>query len=304
MTGARIPANGVMLNCYQAGEGPDIILVHGLAANLAFWYLNIIPALSRNFRVTAFDLRGHGYSDMPPSGYTSAEMAHDVRGLLDHLEIARAHLVGHSFGGAVALHCAALFPERVKTVTVADGRIRSLQPSQKMVDWPFWERWKAVLDDLEMDVDGDQELDFTLLEKLARRTLQKRVRAAGANDMFLPFGGWNGGARNARAWLRLLDTTDAREEFRSSERLTLATLRAIRRPVFAIYGEYSFCLPSLYGLQSNLNDCETKIVRGAGHYHPVIQSEVFTEALSAFLRVHEERAAGRGGAPREDALHA
>jgi pimeloyl-ACP methyl ester carboxylesterase len=282
-----------MLNYYQTGEGPDLVTVHGLAANLAFWYLNIIPALSREFRVTTFDLRGHGYSEMPCSGYTSATMAHDVRDLLDRLNIRSAHLVGHSFGGAIALHCAALFPERVRTVTVADGRIRAFQPNQKLADWPFWERWKASIEDRDLELDGEQELDFTLLEKLAHRAVRKPIRSLGDNAMFLPFSGWNGGTRNAEVWLRLLSTTSARGDFQSPERLTVEALRAIAHPTLAIYGEYSFCLPSCEGLRACLQSCEVKIVPGVGHYHPVIKSAFFADVVRAFIQRHGAPAGDR-----------
>lgn len=287
---ARIRVNGIRLNCYQTGEGPDLVLVHGLAANQAFWHVRIIPLLKRQFRVTAFDLRGHGHSEMPLAGYTSLEMARDLHDLLDRLNIRNAHLVGHSFGGAVALHCAALFPERVRTVTVADGRIRALQPCQKLADWPYWERWKASLGELELDVDDGQEIDFTLLEKLARRTRLQPLRNCADDSMFLPFSGWNGGRRNAETWLRLLSRTNARTEFQSPEKLTAEILRAIAHPTLAIYGEYSFCLPSCDGLCASLQNCEVQIVPAVGHYHPVIRPAFFVAAVETFVDRHDARA--------------
>jgi pimeloyl-ACP methyl ester carboxylesterase len=286
----RILVNGVRLNCYQTGVGPDLVMIHGLAANLAFWYLRIVPLLSRQFRVTAFDLRGHGYSEMPFTGYTSSEMARDLGDLLDRLNIGCAHLVGHSFGGAIALQCAALFPQRVRTVTVADGRIRALQPRQKISDWPFWERWKSSLDELELEIDGDQEFDFTLLEKLAHRALLKPLRTVRNDRTFLPFSGWNGGYRNAETWLRLLTRTNARKELQSPEDLTTEILCAIEHPTLAIYGEYSFCLPSCDGLRACLQNCEVQIVPGAGHYHPVIQPAFFLETVRSFIERHDRRA--------------
>ena len=282
---ARIFVNGVGLNCYRMGAGPDVVLIHGLAANLAFWYLPIIPSLARWFRVTAFDLRGHGSSEMPDAGYTSAEMARDLTALLDHLQIDSAHLVGHSFGGAVALECAAMFPNRVRTITVADGRIRSLQPHQKISDWPFRERLQSTL--RELDLESDQDMDFTLLEKLAHRALLKPPRAVPDDGAFLPFNGWNGGTRNAQAWLRLLNRTHARREFESPDDLTVEVLRAIEHPTLAIYGEYSFCLPSCEGIRACLRNCEVQIVPGAGHYHPARRPKLFTEAVKAFISCHQ-----------------
>jgi len=287
---AKVLANGIRLNCYQIGDGPNVVLVHGMATNLAFWYFPILPMLSHHFRVAAFDLRGHGYSEMPLSGYTSAEMARDLVGLLDRLKIDNAHLVGHSFGGAVALHCAALFPERVRTITVADGRIRSLQPHQKISDWPFWERWRSSLAELDLHLDGSQEMDYTLLEKLAHRAVVQPLRAIGGDWTFVPFAGWNGGTRNAKTWLRLLDSTNARAEFQLPDGLTSDVIRSIKHPILAMYGEYSFCHGSCEGLRESACNCEFSIVPGAGHYHPLIRPAFFVESVKRFIDSYEGRA--------------
>ena len=74
--------DGVTLAYQQMGEGPDLVFVHGLAASRAFWFLHYAVPLSRYFRVTLFDLRGHGYSSMPPDGYDPRTMAGDLLGLL------------------------------------------------------------------------------------------------------------------------------------------------------------------------------------------------------------------------------
>ena len=84
----------------QSGIGPDVVMVHGLAANLAFWYLKIVPHFTPHYRVTAYDLRGHGRSEMPPTGYTTRDLAEDLIALLDERGIEKAHLVGHSIGGS------------------------------------------------------------------------------------------------------------------------------------------------------------------------------------------------------------
>ena len=296
---AKVLANGVILNYNQAGDGPNIVLVHGLGANSAFWYFNTMPALRKEFRVTAYDLRGHGYSEMPRSGYTSADMAHDLGDLLNHLDIDHAHLVGHSFGGAIALHCAALMPERVRSVVVADGRIRALQPRQKVADWPFWKRWRSGLGELGLDLLGNEELDFTLLEKHAHETLRKPGRAVHDSTSFLPFTGLSGGSKSAEMWLRLLNTTNAKEELRSVEGLTIETLRGIYHPTLAIYGEYSFCLPSCNGLQKWLRSCEVRIVSGVGHFHPVIKPACFTDVIRTFIHRQDTRAKHDGAPARE-----
>ena len=107
-----------------------------LAASRAFWFLQYALPLSKHFRITLFDLRGHGYSSMPASGYEAAKAAEDITGLLDHLGIASCVLVGHSYGGGVALEFAGRHPQRVEKLVVLDTKINALQPTQRLSDSP------------------------------------------------------------------------------------------------------------------------------------------------------------------------
>ena len=107
----KLDANGIDFHYQQAGAGPDVVLIHGVTGDLSIWFLcEAMGVLGRSFRVTAFDLRGHGYSDVPSDGYTSADQAGDCLAIMDALEIERAMLVGHSFGAVIAMHAAVLFP--------------------------------------------------------------------------------------------------------------------------------------------------------------------------------------------------
>src|ERR671924_1491508 len=110
----RIQINGFLLHYMSVGEGPDVVLIHGLTSNLAFWYPRIVAKLAPRYRVTLCDLRGHGFSGMPRNGYTTRSLALDLKTLLDHLEIEYAFIIGHSFGATVALNFAVLYPERVR----------------------------------------------------------------------------------------------------------------------------------------------------------------------------------------------
>src|SRR3954463_2597593 len=133
-------ANGLKFHYQQAGEGPDVVLVHGVTGDLSIWFLcKAIQTLSARHRVTAFDLRGHGYSDAPPSGYTSADHAADALAIMDHFGIGHARLVGHSFGAVVALHAAVLAPDRVDALVLSDPYFPALRHLEDLSRWGHWQ---------------------------------------------------------------------------------------------------------------------------------------------------------------------
>ena len=118
----KIQANGALFHYIALGEGPDVVMLHGFLGNLAVWHLSMVPQLRREFRVTTYDLRGHGYSEVTPTGYSAGEMAQDLLCLLDQLGIQKAVLVGHSFGADIALYFALKHPERVsKLIAMEPG---------------------------------------------------------------------------------------------------------------------------------------------------------------------------------------
>ena len=86
--------NGIELYHEEAGTGPALLLLNGMGGNTLGW-TPLLPALSAHFGVVAFDARGAGRSSAPPGPYTIGQLADDAAGLLDHLGIARAHVVGH-----------------------------------------------------------------------------------------------------------------------------------------------------------------------------------------------------------------
>ena len=115
-----VTVEGHRVRYWEEGAGPAIVLVHGLANSVITWRKNV-EALAQDFRVIALDLPGHGLSDMPKVRFDLPTGAAFVASFLDELGIDRAHLVGNSMGGAVALELALARPERVASLTLADS---------------------------------------------------------------------------------------------------------------------------------------------------------------------------------------
>lgn len=120
----RVNVDGIKLQVedYEhAGEA--VVFLHFSGANLMMWR-PAVPFFQDHYRLILLDLRGHGRSDRPQSGYHIDQMARDVVGVMTHLKIDRAHIVGSSLGSEVGLSLAAKFPERVISL-VCDGALAS-----------------------------------------------------------------------------------------------------------------------------------------------------------------------------------
>ncbi|MDX6226038.1 MAG: lipase, partial [Frankiales bacterium] len=122
-----LPGQGVTLAAtLWAGSGRPVVLLHGLASQRRFWDL-VVRRLA-GLPVLALDARGHGDSDQPEAGYDLETVAADVVAATRAAGIERACVVGHSWGGAVALTMAARHPELVEAVVAIDGGF--VQPGQ------------------------------------------------------------------------------------------------------------------------------------------------------------------------------
>jgi len=98
----------------------SIVLLHGLASQAHIWDL-VAPQLAERARVIALDQRGHGLSDKPDDGYDFTSVTRDLNRFLDETKIERPILIGHSWGGNVALDYAVQRPERVAGLVFVDG---------------------------------------------------------------------------------------------------------------------------------------------------------------------------------------
>lgn len=128
-------SHGVPVHYVESGSGDPVVLIHGFSADLEMWN-PVRYELSKQFHVIAIDCRGHGESGKPhePSAY-GIEMVNDVVRLLDHLGISKAHIVGYSMGGSIALKMLQTHPDRMLSV-VSGG------------SWGFRatdERWDSTL---------------------------------------------------------------------------------------------------------------------------------------------------------------
>src|SRR5947199_312838 len=119
--GDFVRVGGQLVHAEQVGDGEPVVLLHGFGASAYSWR-KVIPALAQGHRVVAIDLNGFGYTQRPRSreSYTREGQAKLVLDTLDALGIARAHVVGHSYGGGITLYLAARHPERFRSMVLVD----------------------------------------------------------------------------------------------------------------------------------------------------------------------------------------
>jgi len=124
MKDQRIKIDDIELQIREYTQAGDtIIFLHFGGGNLMMWQ-GIVPYFKGQYRLILFDLKGHGKSDKPKTGYHIDEMAREVRLVLDELQVQQAHIVGSSLGAEVGLSLAANYPEKVLSL-VCDGALFS-----------------------------------------------------------------------------------------------------------------------------------------------------------------------------------
>lgn len=124
--------DGLGLYYEEEGSGAPVVLLHGLGLGLGLW--DEQRELAQEFRLIRYDARGTGRSLASPTGYDYPQLADDLLGLLDHLGLESAHLVGHSMGGGVALTAALAYPKRVASAVFVDSVLRGFPWSDDFLD--------------------------------------------------------------------------------------------------------------------------------------------------------------------------
>jgi pimeloyl-ACP methyl ester carboxylesterase len=119
----KLPVPGGILAYDEAGRGPAAILLHGAFMDRGAWDLQV-PALSPRFRVVRYDIRPFGESTIPEKPYKTTD---DVLAVMEALKIDRAHLIGHSFGGGIAVDVALAHPERVASLVLVNSGVTGQQ---------------------------------------------------------------------------------------------------------------------------------------------------------------------------------
>lgn len=263
--------SGVKLHYLRVGDGPHLVMIHGLTGNLAVWHLKMVPLLRDRFNVLTYDMRGHGRSDHPPSGYTSDDMAGDLEGVLDALDIDQCDIVGHSYGADAAMYFAHQHPERVRKILAVEAGLAALIHQRKREDWEGWEYWAQALERFGIDVPREKRSDF---DYMIRMMLQVPKL----------WGPAQGRARKAEPILRLLATT-AVKDYEIVGSLPLDQVREITTPIHLVYGDKSSFLGTYRFLMDELPNATSTLLDLAdwSHFGVMEQPEELVRIIYEFI---------------------
>jgi 3-oxoadipate enol-lactonase len=145
--------NGIRMHFEVSGKGDPVLLINGLSAPAVSWALQA-KALAPHFTVVTFDNRGVGETDLPGEPvYSTGQLADDAAALLRHVKLPRAHVVGASMGGTIAMELALRQPRMVRSLTLActwiEGDARFLHTVESWISLayrvPIEERYRHVV---------------------------------------------------------------------------------------------------------------------------------------------------------------
>ena len=259
----------------MAGEGPTILLIHGIAGSSTTWRA-VMPALAEHYTVIAPDLLGHGHSAKPRGDYSLGAYASGIRDLLAVLGQERGTLVGHSLGGGVAMQFAYQFPEWAqRLVLVASGGLgKEVSPLLKAVTLPGAEYVLPLL-------------------------LHRRIREMASGPGLWP-AGWAGD--RATPWLRCGAAT-RRLTDRHGQMAFIHTVRSVidiagqrvsahdrlylaeAVPTLIVWGDHDRIIPvaHAYRAAEAIPSARLEILEGAGHFLPWQDADRFLAVLEDFL---------------------
>jgi pimeloyl-ACP methyl ester carboxylesterase len=259
------------VRCLEAGEGPPVVLLHGIGLDAAtISWKHTIPALAGQYHVVAPDLPGHGESDKARGRYTTSYYLRVVEALIDELDLQRPRIAGISMGGAVALGYALDYP--VEQLVLVDsfglGRDTPWRPGAAL-----GLRIPGVGPALWRTMGASRRAAEQYLDEYVVRTPDSLV-ADVYDAMQDPANG-----RTLRSWQR--------SEFRACGFRTcyLTRLRSLSTQTLLVHGAEDTLVPPTWSRRADdrLPDSDLALFEACGHWPPRERPDRFNDALRDFL---------------------
>ena len=268
------------------GQGPALLLLHGLGCDSSTW-LPVMRRLSEQFTVVAPDLLGHGASDKPRGDYSLGGYANGMRDLLSVLGIDRVTVVGHSFGGGVAMQFAYQFPERTERLClVAPGGLGAeVSPMVRMLTVPG-----AGLLIGALSLTAVRPLVGGFLRTLAKSGISYTRDVGEVADVYEALCDRDGRRAVRHVTSHVVDWRG--QIVTMTDRAYLAQLM----PLCVIWGEQDQVIPSshAYTAAAFAQQSEVHVFEDSGHFPHKDHPDRFADVLSAFAATYEPAEYHRG----------
>lgn len=254
----------IQLHCEIHGSGIPIVFINGLTTSLESWNYQI-PVFSKEYKVILYDCRGQGQSDKPDSGYSGEHHTRDLKALMKHLDIPRAHLIGLSFGAFIALNFAATYPDHTGALAISDTASEAYPLIHKILTgWTEAQNY------------GGLELRF---------------------DVSLPWLYSEMFIKNNPRKIRIFKEAFKKNDENAIEKLTIESLfntitdrlSEIHAPTLLIVGQEDILTPLRYTirLKEKIPHAEILIIEDCGHVPPIEKPAQFNKVVMDFLKAHD-----------------
>lgn len=279
VTHGTLAVRGGTISYRRAGEGPVVVLIHGLASYSGTWD-QVVPLLAEHVTVIAPDLPGHGGSTNAGGDYSLGAHATSIRDLMSGLDIPRATFVGHSFGGGVAMQAAYQFPERCERLVLVDsgGLGREVALGLRALSLPGAELALAIGCAPQVYAAGRKIGDW--LEKVGVRPTESARQLGHSYASLAP------GVARTTLVRTLRSVIDARgQSVSAAARLALA----VDIPTLIVWGSNDRIIPVAHAYDTHLAiyGSALEIFPKAGHFPHAQDPERFAEILCAFIASRE-----------------
>jgi len=254
----KVKVNDVNIYYEITGEGPALVLLHEWVANHKIWKQQV-PVFSKDYRVITLDLRGHGESDKPRTGYSIQVFADDLYHILNELRFDGVIIAGHSMGGMIAQVFYLSYPEKVRALILVDTTSNDTGGRISFED------------------------DLALIRTSRFETL--------VEQFFAPIFFAPGTSEDIINWVKseVLKTPQhvVEEGIKAmSEYDVTAQLSKIKVPTMIIHGDQDLAINVKMAkmLHEKISNSTLKIIMGAGHHAMLEKSNEFNNIILEFLR--------------------
>lgn len=251
--------NGVKHHYRSSGEGPPVVLVHGLGGTLDIWH-GVAELLSLHHHVVALDLRGHGRTGAGRAQFSIKSWSQDVAALMAELELPAATVVGHSMGSLIAQHLAVTTPELVDQLVLVGG-ISYFEPPDKQA----YEQRAKIVDEQGLD----EIVDDWLVGALSPRTHARLPQVTGLlRHLFL--------ANDPRSYAKAC---------RALSRAPAIEREQIGQPTLLLVGDHDRSTPLRMSeqLHRQIPVSRVQVVPSAAHWMTLEHPDVLAAAILQFL---------------------